>query len=224
MKLSERIPHELLNNLKSDEEGGPILKNVRNADAILMQLLQQHYRTSHLGFKVLLAEVAQDLELQPTDITNEILFAWKPSYRHLSEEEVSMQHTSPEVSVFPFYKRSNSQWRGRPSETTLKTCSSVICMDRSKVYISERVAFRGRWVAATIQHFFEHSLGTVQSTFAFLHVFGDIKADSNSQLHHVRTDHFQVGLALASNLPPPLVSAVDEADQSTLWLLNFKPT
>ena len=77
--------------------------------------------------------------------------------------------------------------------------------------------------SAVIQHFFQHKFGSKQSTFAYLHVFDNVKPDLSSQLHFVSTDHFNIGLALANELPLPLVSAVDADDKTILWILNFNP-
>ena len=55
------------------------------------------------------------------------------------------------------------------------------------------------------------------------HVFDNVKLHSSSQLHFVSTENFKVGLAQANELPLPLVTAIDEDNKSTLWILNFKP-
>ena len=96
-------------------------------------------------------------------------------------------------------------------------------MPLAKVCVLENTILQGPYVVAIIQYFFEHKFGDKQSTFAYLHIFDKVKLHSSSQLHFVSTENFKVGLAETNDLPLPLVSAVDEDNSSTLWILNSKP-
>lgn len=234
MKLAGKIPHELL-RAKNDEDqlhdgsnesAGSSMhqKKTCDGDEILLQLLQLHYRMTHTEYNILLAEVSQDVEEPPSNITSDTFNAWMPTYRHLSEEEeILLKGISPEVNKFSLFRCSNAVWRGKESEMTLKTCSSVVCMPLAKVRVLENTILQGPYVVAKIQHFFEHKFGDKWSTFAYLHVFDNVRLHSSSQLHFVSTENFKVGLAQANELTLPLVSAIDEDNKSTLWILNFKP-
>ena len=209
MRLARNIPRELLKEKNSEdgeqdgynESGGGSRhqKKTCDVDDIILGLLQVHYRMKHSDYNILLAEVSQDLEEPASGITSDILNAWRPTYRNLSEEEeVLLKGIPPEVNKFPLFRYSNAVWRGKESEMTLKTCSSVVCMHKSKVYVLENTILQGPYVVAILQHFFEHTFGNKQSTFAFLHVFDNVKLASSSQLHFVSTDNFKVGSAQAS--------------------------
>lgn len=179
---------------------------------------------THSKYKVLLAEVSQDLDEPACDITSDILKAWEPTYRPLSEEEISMKCISHEVNKFLVFIYSNTLWRGAESEMTLKTCSSVVCLHKSNICVLKNTELQGNYVVAVTQHFFDHTFGNKQGTFAYVNVFDNLKQDCSSQLHCVSTDHYKVGIARANALPSPLVSAIDEDKKSSMWILNLKPT
>lgn len=89
MKLAGKIPHELL-RAKNDEDqlhdgsnesaGSSVhQKKTCDADEILLQLLQLHYRMTHTEYNILLAEVSQDVEEPPSNITSDTFNACQPT-------------------------------------------------------------------------------------------------------------------------------------------------
>ena len=132
MRLAGKIPPELLKakNVQDqlhdgiNESAGSTMhqKKTCNADEILLELLQLHYRMTHREYNILLAEVMQDVEEPPSNITSDTCNVWIPTYRHLSEEEEEnmLKGISPEIIKFSLFSCSNSVWRGKKSEMTLK--------------------------------------------------------------------------------------------------------